>query len=109
MPRKPPPPPEPNSLEAWFAARSPELKLSAFQRVYLAHLEKLARRQLPKRRMCAMMPPGHAKTTLGTLEFVPWYLKENPTHNVLILSYDDSYAQELGGAVRNTCVASGEE
>ena len=106
MPRKLPPPPTPESLEGWFVRGNPELELANFQRVLMAELERHARREGKERRLLVMMPPGHAKTTIGVYEFAPWYLKENPSHNLMVLSYDDPRARRFGREIRNRCRAS---
>ena len=103
MPRKIPPPPAPDSLEAWFALRNPELKIASFQRILMLELEKLALRETKHRRLLVMMPPGHGKTSLGTFTFAPWYMSRFPTHNVMVLSYDDKLGKRFGRALRNAC------
>lgn len=103
MPRKTPPPPIADSLEEWFTVRNPELKLANFQRVLMLELERLAMRETKHRRLLCMMPPGHAKTTLGTFTFAPWYMNRHPKHSVLVLSYDEKRSVRFGRRIRNDC------
>jgi len=109
MARKIPPPPKPDSMEAWFLARNPTLKLASFQRILMLELERLASREVTHRRLMVMLPPGHGKTELGTFTFVPWYLARNPTHSVLVLSYDEKRSQRFGRKIRNACRTAAEQ
>lgn len=93
------------SFEAWYRRRNPEFVVTAYQLTLIRRLEQLARRE-GRRKLAVTMPPGDGKSSIGTLNFAPWYLSQFPTHSVLgPVSYADALAKRFGGKVKRACEA----
>ncbi len=84
-------------------------------------LEKVSRGEL--KNVMILMPPGSAKSTYISVDFVPWYLCQYPRHLVLACSYSYSliegfgrqcrdlinlYEKDLGYSLSKTAAASGD-
>lgn len=52
-----------------------------------------------------MMPPRHGKSELGSHWLPVWYLNEHPEHQVLLGSYEATFAAKWGKKVRDTIEA----
>lgn len=57
-------------------------------------------------RLMIFLPPGHAKTEIGTKAFIPWYLGRNPGKNVILTCHTDSLAKDFGSAIRDTMASN---
>jgi len=64
------------------------------------HLKDLEARKI--RRLIINMPPRHGKTELASKKFLPWYVGRNPTHSVILGTYNEIFAQDFGRSVRDT-------
>lgn len=107
MPRKSSKP-KPESFEEWYKKRNPEFEVAPYQLTYIHRLEQLARRE-GRRKLAVCLPPGDGKSTIGTLNFVPWYLSQFPTHSLLMASYADPLARKFGGKIKKICEALARE
>lgn len=52
------------------------------------------------RRLIINMPPRHGKTELASKLFIPWLSGRNPYWSVIFASYNQTYAEDIGRAVR---------
>ena len=55
------------------------------------------------RRLLIMMPPGGAKSTYVSIQFILWYLAKHPEHNVLCASNNEGLAENFNRRRRNCC------
>lgn len=86
---------------AWHLATSPGVKPAKFHHdILIPRLEMLERRN-GKKKVASFWPPGHAKTTLGTIKFTPWYLGKNKGHAAMTMSYSDTLAKDFGRKIKN--------
>lgn len=46
------------------------------------------------------MPPRHGKSELTTRRFPAWYLGRNPTRQIVVATYSDTFAEDFGRDVR---------
>ena len=93
-------------LGNWYLALNPTYKWVEYQqRRIIPALERLEKRE-GKRKLMVEVPPGHAKTDLGTRAFIPWYMGRHPDHNVAITGYADDLVREFGRDIRNICNSS---
>lgn len=51
-------------------------------------------------RLIITMPPRHGKTEEATKSFPPWFIGDQPEKSVLVGTYSDNFAIDLGRAVR---------
>jgi predicted phage terminase large subunit-like protein len=68
-------------------------------RFLLGKLEELARGK--GGRLAIFMPPGSAKSTYGSILFLPWYFALYPKHQVITASHTAELAEKWGRRVRN--------
>jgi len=54
------------------------------------------------KRLIIPMPPRHGKTELGSKKFPAWFMGKKPTRQVISTTYSETYAKEIGEAVRGT-------
>lgn len=52
------------------------------------------------RRLIISCPPRHGKTRLASMCFPVWYVGRNPMKSVVFATYNDKYAQDIGGVVK---------
>ena len=107
-PKKKPQPPTAETFAHWYATRNPGYVVAPHQAKIIARLEQLARRE-GKRKVAITMPPGDAKSTICTLNFVPWYLNAFPGHGMLTVCYADGLAKRFGGKIKRSCEIAGSE
>jgi predicted phage terminase large subunit-like protein len=67
-------------------------------RVIAAALEEVEAGRI--RRLIISCPPRHGKTRLASICFPAWYLGRNPLKSVVFATYNDKYAQDVGGVVK---------
>lgn len=90
-------------LGAWYLAINPTYKWVDYQQERIVPaLERLERRD-GKRKLAVFMPPGFAKSDIGTRAFIPWYLGRHPEHSAMTLAYGDDLAIGFGRNIKNTC------
>jgi predicted phage terminase large subunit-like protein len=80
------------------AALPPEHKPAAHHRLLMSRLADLCAGEID--RLMVLMPPGSAKSTYGSVLFVPWWLSRHPASSVIACAHTDSLAEEFGGRVR---------
>lgn len=54
-----------------------------------------------KRHVIFLMPPGSAKSTYTSVDFIPWYLSQHKDHTFLACSYSYTLAEGFGRRCRN--------
>jgi predicted phage terminase large subunit-like protein len=52
-------------------------------------------------RLIITFPPRHGKTELSTKRFPAWFIGRNPYNHVAVCTYNATFAEDLGRAVRN--------
>jgi predicted phage terminase large subunit-like protein len=55
-----------------------------------------------KRKLLLIAPPGSAKSTWTSIEFVSWYLGTYPDHSVMFFTSSDPMAHQFGTTIRTT-------
>lgn len=73
---------------------------------YVDHWKRLDRALLRVvkgrlKRLIIVMPPRWGKSELVSKTLPAWYLGENPTHNVILASYETSFAESWGYKARS--------
>jgi len=85
----------------------PKFKLPQFQIDLINALDALERGTLqhpdgrPARKVLITMPPRHAKSTFGTVNFPVYYMAKNPERYVLSCSYNAQLAADFGRQARD--------
>lgn len=85
----------------------PDFDLPPFHVELIKALDLLERRALvvnggaPVRNLLITMPPRHAKTTWGTINFPAYFLGRDPRRFVMSTSYNAILAKDFGRQVRN--------
>lgn len=59
-----------------------------------------------KDRICVSVPPRHGKSQLVSIYYAAWYLGNNPTHKVMLVSHTTDLAVDFGRKVRNLIASS---
>lgn len=52
------------------------------------------------KRLIVTMPPRHGKTELASRRFVAWYMGRNPRKQMIFTTYNQTFAEDGGGKVR---------
>ena len=70
---------------------------------FLRHVNKKIIETAKKRdgRLMLFAPPRHGKSELSSHYTPPWYLSQNPSHRVTIVSYAAEFARQWGGLTRD--------
>jgi predicted phage terminase large subunit-like protein len=88
------------SLTAYIRLqREGDYQQARFQHHLVSTLEAVERGE--KRRVVIIMPPGHTKSTHGSIHLPPWYLGRNPNNDVIAISYGDELAVGFGRKARD--------
>lgn len=67
---------------------------------YIAHeLERLESGEI--KRLIISCPPRHGKSELAQKTFVPWIMGRNPNWHVITATYNSTFAEDFGRAVRD--------
>lgn len=56
---------------------------------------------VPFKRLIIEMPPRHGKSELTSRHFPAWYLGTNPSHRVILASYESAFARSWGRKARD--------
>lgn len=89
-----------NSLGMYFLACNPKFSYVEYQQKrIIPPLEELERGEFD--RLALLVPVGHAKSSIATVDFASWYIGRHPDHNVICLSYSDDFAKDFGRKIRN--------
>ena len=51
-------------------------------------------------RLLVLMPPGSAKSTYGSVLFIPWWFMHHPATSVIACAHTEALANEFGGRAR---------
>jgi predicted phage terminase large subunit-like protein len=81
--------------DARFSLYTPE----KHHRMIAARLEAVAAGKI--KRLIINAPPRHGKSELATKKFPAWYLGKHPRRSVIVGTYNDTFAADLGRAVRD--------
>jgi predicted phage terminase large subunit-like protein len=65
--------------------------------ILIGELEAVERGEV--KRLAVAMPPGHAKSTVGTLSFPSWFLGRHPNRQVISVSHTAELATDFGRKV----------
>lgn len=85
-------------LGRYYLAEHPNYKVVRYQQEFMVPaLHKLARHEIPALALC--IPPGHAKTDIGTKAFLSWMFGRQPSVSNMLLSYSDKFAKRFGGEI----------
>lgn len=68
-------------------------------RLIATRLEAVARGEI--RRLIINAPPRHGKSELATKKFPAWFLGVHPRQSVIVGTYNDTFAGDLGRAIRD--------
>jgi hypothetical protein len=79
-------------------ALSSAYEAARHHRVIAAALEEVEAGRI--RRLIISCPPRHGKTRLASMLFPAWFLGRNPLKSVVFATYNDKYAQDVGGVVK---------
>jgi predicted phage terminase large subunit-like protein len=90
---------ERTSLRAYCAALFPGFQCAAHHAEMIAALEEIERGECPRLACCE--PPRHGKSTLMSQYFVGHYLGLYPERDVILISYGQDLADDMGRRVRN--------
>lgn len=70
-----------------------------FHQVLAASLEEIEAGRW--KRLIVTMPPRHGKSLLASKLFIAWYTGRNPGKSVIFGTYNDTFAEDTGRAVRD--------
>lgn len=84
------------SFGAWM---KPKETPARHQRLWCEALERVERGEI--KRLMLFAPPGSAKTTWASRNFVAWYMGRNPDRHVLAATHSNDYARINGRFVRD--------
>jgi len=89
-----------DNLGVFYLGMNPGYKWVQYQQERICeHLEAVDRGEI--RRLMVWLPPGHAKSDIGTRHFLPWYMGRHPDHNTMVLSYSaDLAAKDFGASIK---------
>lgn len=88
-----------SDLTAWCVeALSPVDQIPArHHRLLISELQRVARGETD--RLMIFMPPNSAKTTYGSILFVPWFMAQASNQHIIGASHASRYAEDLSGQV----------
>ena len=93
-----------NSYGNYYLYLNPDFSYVGFQQeAVVPELEKIERGQTKK--LLVMLPFGHAKSDLGSKNFIPWYMGRSPHKSVILLCYGDKLVQKFGDFIRDQVVS----
>jgi predicted phage terminase large subunit-like protein len=53
------------------------------------------------KRLIITMPPRHGKSELASRRFSAWYMGRHPEHEVIFATYNQTFAEDFGGEIRD--------
>jgi len=71
---------------------------AAHHRMISNNLKLLMERKIE--RLIVNMPPRHGKSELTSRRFLAWYIGNNPSHEIIFITYNQEFADDFGGKVR---------
>jgi predicted phage terminase large subunit-like protein len=78
--------------------RASAYEVARHHKVIAAALEEVEAGRI--KRLIISVPPRHGKSRLASMLFPAWYLGRNPTRSVVFATYNDKYAEDVGGVVK---------
>src|ERR1700751_931870 len=88
-----------DDLACYGIALWPELELAPHHDLMIKKIEGLCSGRIHRLRMS--LPPRHSKTLLGSGLSPAFYLGQYPDRSVILITYEQELANELGRKVRN--------
>jgi predicted phage terminase large subunit-like protein len=79
--------------------RHSQYEAAKHHRVIAAGLEELEAGRI--RKLMISCPPRHGKTRLASMLFPAWYIGRHPSKSIIVATYNEIYAGDLGRAVRD--------
>lgn len=76
-----------------------------FHQATAAALEEVVKGTIT--RLIISMPPRHGKTELGAKKFIPFYVGQRPGKSVIFGTYNDTFSEDVGRAVRDVILHPG--
>lgn len=90
--------------------RNPDnVKLTRYQRAKLHQTIRDALHKLEDRQILRLIincPPRHGKTELASKKFMAWYSGRHPDESLIFGTYNDTYAEDVGRAVRTNILSA---
>ena len=91
-----------NNYGLYYLAMNPTFGYTYYQQVLMAPImDKIVAKDAKYQFVMNIQPFRHSKTTLGTINFVPYYFGHHPTDTVLVLAYGHKRARAFGRAIRD--------
>ena len=75
-------------------------EVARHHRVIGAALEEVEAGRI--KRLMISCPPRHGKTKLASMLFPTWAVGRNPRKSIVFATYNDKFAQDIGGVVKTT-------
>ena len=75
-------------------------EVARHHRVIAAALEEVEAGRI--KRLMISCPPRHGKTKLASMLFPTWAVGRNPRKSIVFATYNDKFAQDVGGVVKTT-------
>ena len=75
-------------------------EVARHHRVIGAALEEVEAGRI--KRLMISCPPRHGKTKLASMLFPAWAVGRNPRKSIVFATYNDKFAQDIGGVVKTT-------
>lgn len=88
-----------NGVIGYSKFQWPGYRDAAHHRLIAKHLEAVERGEIT--RLMINMPPRHGKTMLASEFFPAWYIGRNPDKYVVVATYNQEFADDLGRKVKN--------
>jgi hypothetical protein len=89
-----------DSFGAYYLASNPDFEYVSYQQERMVPaLEAVDSGDIP--RLMLLIPPGHSKSQLVSIDFASWRMGRAPKKNLLGLSYSADLSKDFGRAVRN--------
>src|ERR1700720_3628330 len=85
-------------LACYVIANNPGLQIPWHIRLLIEKLEAVERGEI--KRLVIMMPPGHGKSTMGSIYFPSWYIGRHPERQVICASHTQELSERFGRRVR---------
>ena len=91
-----------NNYGLYYLAMNPAFKYTYYQQVILAPIfDGIVKHEQKFNRVMNIEPFRHSKSTMGTINFVPYYLGHHPDETVMVLAYGHKLARRFGRAIRD--------
>ena len=88
-------------LRGWQPAKHHDLIIAKLQQLVDDFPDPTTKKFKHKRKVMLLMPPGSAKSTYTSKEFIPWFLGHCPGSCILASSYSKDLINSFGRAGRN--------